>query len=429
MLNRVRIARLPALVAALSASLLVAPATMRSAPGSADVVLEWNEIALVATATASPNPLLQIRSMAIVQVAVHDAVNAITREYETYLSTGNDPWSGSPEAAAIAAAHVALTHLFPAQATALDTARAASLAAHEISAGDPGIELGEAIAAEILAIRSDDGAATAQFPYTAPGAGTPGVWMPTGPAAPVLPGWGQVEPWVIRGVEQFRPGAPPELESGRYARDYNEVKEIGSLTSLTRTAEQTQIARFWVANPAPIWNPLANQVIDAWQLDVSESARAIALMYLAAADASIVCWDAKYLYNFWRPMTAIRNGDADGNDRTVADPAWTPLLTTPQHPEYISGHSTNSSAMGSTLALIFGDAPGITLVAATATTPGFERHWAAFSEGIDEVIEARIYGGIHYRTTDVVGARVGRKIARFVVNHALKPVRKHHPTR
>ena len=159
----------------------------------------------------------QIRSMAIVHVAVHDAMNAITREFDTYLSTGRDPWNGSPEAAAIGAAHYALTHLFPAQTAALDTPRTASLTAHEVGAGDPGIELGEAVAAAVLAMRSDDGASTAQFPYTAPGAGTPGVWVAVGAAAPVTPGWGQVDPWVIHSASQFRPDEPPALESGRYA--------------------------------------------------------------------------------------------------------------------------------------------------------------------------------------------------------------------
>lgn len=389
--------------------------------GVIDAILEWNQIALNATVTAAQGPVPQIRSMTIVQVAVHDSVNAITREYETYLSTGHEPWSGSPEAAAIGAAHYALTHLFSAQTASLDAARTASLAAHGLFEGDPGIELGEAVAATILEIRSDDGASVATFPYTAPGAGTPGVWVAVGPAAPVTPGWGQVTPWVMRRGSQFRPDGPPDLESRRYARDYNEVKELGSLTSTTRTDEQTDIARFWLASPAPIWNPIARQVIEAWHLELSETARVLALMYVAAADASIACWDAKYVYNFWRPITAIRSGDLDGNDRTVADPTWLPLVTTPQHPEYLSGHTTNSSAMASILTLVFGNDPGVPLVATSAANPGFERHWAAFSEGVEEVIEARIYGGFHFRTADEVGARVGRQIARFVMRNVLEP--------
>jgi hypothetical protein len=382
-----------------------------------DAVMAWNQIALAATVTAAQGPVPQIRTMAIVQVSMHDAVNAITCEYRTYLSLRCGPW-GSPEAAAIAAAHRALVGLLPAQAAALSAARAASLAAHGVTESDPGVAFGEAVAEVILAVRSTDGSAQAQFPYTAPGSGNPGVWVADGPAPPVLPGWRNVTLWVLRSLSQFAPDGPPPLHSRRYARDYNEVKEIGSLTSPTRTDEQTQIARFWLASPAPIWNGVARQMITAHGLDLSATARTLALIYLASADASIACWEAKYTVNFWRPLTAIRNGHVDDNPRTDADPAWTPLLATPQHPEYLSGHSTNSSAMATVLMLLFGD-KGTPIVATSPTTPGFERHWDSVSEGVDEVIEARIYGGIHYRTSDEDGAAVGRKIARFVVNHAL----------
>ena len=189
----------------------------------------------------------------------------------------------------------------------------------------------------LLAVRSIDGSAQAQFPYTAPEAGSPGVWVAVGPAPPVLPGWRNVSMWVLRNLSQFEPNGPPPLHSRRYARDYNEVKELGSLTSTTRTDEQTEIARFWLAPPAAIWNGVARQLIQAHALDLAATARALALVYLASADASIACWDAKYTVNFWRPITAIQNGDADDNVRTEADPAWTPLFPTPQHPEYLSG--------------------------------------------------------------------------------------------
>jgi hypothetical protein len=388
-------------------------------PASADDgVMEWNQIALAATVSANQGPVPQIRTMAIVQVSVHDAVNAITCDYRTYLSIRCGPW-GSPEAAAIAAAHRALVRLVPAHAPTL-SAREASLAAHGLTESDPGVAFGEAVAEVILALRSTDGSAQAQFPYTAPGAGSPGVWVSVGPAPPVLPGWRNVSPWVLRNLSQFQPDGPPPLLSRRYARDYNEVKELGSLTSVTRTDEQTEIARFWLASPTAIWNGVARQLIQAHGLDLSATARALALIYLASADASIACWEAKYSFNFWRPITAIQNGDADNNIRTEADPAWTPLVPTPQHPEYLSGHSTNSSAMATVLTLLFGDEPGTSIVATSPTNPGFERHWARLSEGVDEVIEARIYAGIHYRTSDEEGASVGRKIARFVVTHALR---------
>jgi hypothetical protein len=405
--------------AALLAGLLLLPV-----PASAeDAVMEWNQIAVAATAALGPVP--QIRSMAIVQVSVHDAVNAITCQYRTYLSIPCGAW-GSPDGAAIGAAHRALVGLFPAQAQvdALNMSRTVSLAAHGLAETDPGVALGEAVAEVILAMRSSDGSAQAGFPYTAPGAGEPGVWVAVGTAAPVTPGWGNVTPWVLGDLSRFRPNGPPPLHSRRYARDYDEVKDIGSVNSLTRSDEQTQIARFWLASPTVIWNNVARQLIGTHALDPSASARALALMYLAAADASIVCWEAKYSVNFWRPITAIRNGDADDNTRTEGDADWTPLLTTPQHPEYLSGHTTNSSAMATVLMLLFGDQSDVPIVATSPTNAGFERLWARLSEGVEEVIDARIYGGIHYRTSDEEGAAVGHKVARSVVSRALR-VRRH----
>jgi hypothetical protein len=351
-------------------------------------------------------------------VSVHDAVNAITCDYRTYLSLRCGPW-GAPEAAAIGAAHRALVGLLPAQAPVFAAARAASLAAHGLTESEPGVAFGEAVAEVILALRATDGAAQAQFSYTAPGAGQPGVWVPVGTAPAVLPGWRNVTPWVVRNLSRFQPDGPPSLHTWRYARDYNEVKELGSLTSVTRTGEQTEIARFWLASPAAIWNGVARQLIQAHGLDLSATARALALIYLASADASIACWEAKYSFNFWRPITAIRNGDVDGNVRTEADPGWTPLFATPQFPEYVSGHATNSSTMATVLTLLFDDEPGVPIVGISPTNPGFERRWARLSEGVDEVIEARIYAGIHFRAADKDGAALGRKVGRFVVNHAL----------
>jgi len=398
-----------------------------SVPATAqDAVMEWNDIALKATVTAGQGPVPQLRSMAIVQVAVHDAVNAITREYRTYLSIGGTPWNASPDAAAIAAAHHALTRLFPDpdQVRALNLARATSLAARGLTERDPGVSFGEYVGGAIVSLRSNDGSAQAQFPYAAPGAGNPGVWVPVGPAPPATPGWGSVTPWLLRRGSQFRPDGPPRLRGRRYARDYNEVQTLGASDSQTRTPQQTEIARFWLASPAAIWNGVARQVIQARHLDLSATARTFALLYLATGDASIACWDAKYTFNFWRPITAIRNGHADGNDDTSADPTWTPLFTTPQHPEYVSGHATNSSAMATVLMRLFGDEPGTLIVAVSPTNPGFERRWETFSDGVEEVIDARVHSGIHYRTSDEEGARLGRRVARFVMNHALQP-RKH----
>jgi hypothetical protein len=380
-----------------------------------NAAMEWNRIALDATVTNKQGPLPQLRSMTIVQVAVHDAVNAITGEHTTYLSHGAAPANASAEAAAIAAAHHVLAALF---SQSFDAARAASLGARGLTEADPGIDLGERVAAAILSARGNDGAAQAQFDYTAPGAGTPGVWVGTAPA--LLAGWRNVTPWVIQSGSQFRPDGPPSLDSGRYARDYREIQEIGSLNSVTRTTTQTEIARFWLATPSTIWNSVARHIIEARGLDLSDTTKTLALMYLAASDAGVACWDAKYTFNFWRPQAAIRNGHLDGNDATVGDPGWLPLFPTPPHPEYTSGHSTNSSAMATMLGFLFGDSPGVTIVATSPTNAGFPRQWTAFSQGVDEVIDARIYSGIHYRTSDEVGARMGHQVARFVINHALR---------
>ena len=404
-----------------TAALLVTGSLTSTAVSNGDVVLEWNQVAIDATTTAGQGALPQVRSMTIVQVAMHDAVNSITGKYGTYLSTGPAPAGASPEAAAIAAAHRALMGLFGGQFKTFDAARAATLASRGLSEADPGIAWGESVAAAILAARSTDGAAQATFPYVAPNSGEPGVWVAIGTTAAQLPGWGKVTHWVLRNGAQFHPGPPPSLKGGVYARDYQEIQDLGAAVSPTRSELQTEIARFWLASPSAIWNRVARQIMAARNLDLSDSTRSLALMYLAAADASLVCWDAKYTYNFWRPQAAIRSGDLDGNAKTVADPAWEPLFTTPPHPEYISGHTTNSSAMATMLAFLFGDDPGIPIVATSpAAKLGFKREWATLSEGVDEVIEARIYSGIHFRTSDETGAKVGGKVAHFVFNHALR---------
>jgi len=404
----------------LAATLLVAPRVA----GANDVVLDWNEIALAASVTAAQGANPQTRTMAIVQVAIHDAVNGITRKYQLYGRPGRAPFGASADAAAIAAAHHALRQLFPLQAATLDAAREASLASRGLSEADPGIGFGESVAAAIVALRLGDGAAQATFPYTAPGAGSPGVWVPVGTAAPVLPGWGEVTPWVVRNASQFKPGRPYRLAGKRYAIDYKEVQEIGSRLSLTRTAEQSEIARFWLATPSVIWNGVAVRMIEARRLSDSAAAQVLAHMYLAAADAGISTWRAKYDINYWRPFTAIRSGHLDGNDHTSADPLWEAFLTTPQHPEFPSGHGTNSGAMAMVLMLAFGDKPGVPIVATSPTNAAFPRTWRKFSEGVAEVVDARIYSGFHFRRSDEAGALLGQRIGKFVVKHTLAP-RKH----
>ncbi|HLL77515.1 MAG TPA: vanadium-dependent haloperoxidase [Pyrinomonadaceae bacterium] len=388
-----------------------------------DAVTEWNQHAVGLSLSSPPaipaalSPVQQTRVMAIVQVAVHDAVNGITGEYATYLSPGPAPANASPEAAAVAAAHHALRNLFAGQAAALDASFSDSLAARGLSEHDPGVEYGRAAAAAILAARADDLSAQAQYDYIVPGAGAPGVWVRLNNAPALLPGWGSVTPFVLKSGSQFRPDPPPALDSEQYARDYNEVKSVGALNSTTRTEEQRQIALFWRASPTAIWNPVLRQVAAARPLDLSAKARAYALFYLAASDASVACWEAKYYYNYWRPQLAIRGGDADGNDLTAGDAGWQPLLPTPPHPEYPSGHASNSGAMAAALGLLFGDDPGVQI---EVTLSGITRRWATYDEAIAEVIDARVYSGIHFRTANEAGARAGRQVAHFVSTHALR---------
>ena len=411
---------LPAAVLALCA--IAVPGTANAG----DPVLEWNEIARKLIVVPALSPVQQTRAMAIVQVAVHDAVTAVTGAYEQYRPSAPAPPGASPEAAAIGAAFGALTGVFG-SSDSLGATYAASIATHGIAATDPGLAFGQSVGQHIAALRQHDGAALAAYSYLPPDAGEVGVWMPISAAAPaqsLLPGWGDVRPWVLHRASQFRPGPPPAVDSGRYARDYDEVAEIGALISPTRTAEQTNIALFWRASPTALWNPVLRQAIVSRQLNLAETARVMALFYLAAADASVACWEAKYWYNYWRPQAAIARGDVDGNPATSGNPAWQPLvMPTPPHPEYPSGHTVNSGAMAAILSLTFGDDPGFPIVATSPQNAGFVRQWQRFSEGVEEVIDARVYSGIHFRTADEVGARLGRQVARFVMTHALRPAK------
>jgi len=403
----------------------VSSSTVAAAAQAGDVVIEWNQRAAGLTLTVVPAlaPVEQTRVMAIFQLAVHDAVNGITGEYETYLSPPAPPENASPIAAAIAAAHHSLKSLFSGNDSLLDAQYLNALAVNGLSEDDPGLDFGRSAAAAILAARANDHSSQAKFDYDAPGAGDPGVWVRPANTAALLPGWGDVTPFVLRSGSQFRPEPPPARESELYARDYNEIKQIGVNNGSTRSVDQTNIARFWRASPTAIWNPVLTQVVQTRNLGLSEKARLFALFYLAAADASIACWEAKYEYNFWRPETAIRNGESDGNDGTAGNPAWSPFVMTPAHPEYPSGHTTNSAAMAKILTSAFDDNPGQTLV---VTLAGITRSWHTFSEALEEVIDARVYSGIHFRNSDVVGARMGRQVAQFVSKHALREVRADH---
>lgn len=392
---------------------------------AANIVVEWNATAISTALAAGQGALPQTRSMAIVAVAVNDAVNAISRRYPTYDVAPSVAAGASIDAAAAGASHRALTTLYPSQSAALDVALATSLAAHGISTSDPGLLFGASIADRIVGLRSSDGASMAQFAYTAPGAGSPGVWVPTPPATlpALLPGWGHVLPWVLRSGWQFRPDEGPSLTSEQYGKDFNEVKEMGSVTSVVRTSEQTNVARFWLTSAAVVWNGALRAVAETRGLDQSEAAHAFALVNITGADAAIACWDAKYAYNFWRPITAIRLAEFDDNPSTVADVTWVPLVATPNFPEFTSGHTAISGAMATMLGLLLGDAPGVVFTVTSPTNPGFTRTWSRFSTGVNEVIDARVWTGIHFRSSDVAGATIGKQVARFVFERALRSAR------
>jgi hypothetical protein len=413
-----------------AAALIVAGTVMPARAQALDPVREWNAIAarMATTSTPALSPVQQSRAMAIVQVAVHDAVNGLTRSFATYRTHHHPSAKASVKAAAIAAAHAALLGLFHSQGQADDLAAklAASLTLHHIKPSDRGLEYGAQVANDILDERMGDGSDVAQFEFNAPGAGQPGIWVRLGtpPAPALLPGWGKVTPFVLRSGSQFLPGPPPWLRGDRYAADLNEIKAVGAATGSTRTDEQTHIAFFWRASPVTIWTPVVDQMLAARHLDLSSEARTLALVYLAAADASIVVWEAKYIYNFWRPFPAIAGADTDGNPDTVADPSWRPLLPTPTHPEYPSAHTSNSRAIASILNRLFGRKPGVTFTVTLTDAPSgltITRKWHTFDEAVDEVIDARVFSGIHFRHSDEVGSRLGRQTARFVYTHALRP--------
>jgi len=404
-------------------------AIMLSTPAArADTVLDWNVIALKTTAAAPFNPPVESRNLAIVHAAMFDAVNSIVGELHSYAVEFGAPKGASPDAAAAAAAHFALVQLYSAQQSTLDTAYNASLAAIPNGAAKTaGIAVGEALAKQILDLRSTDGAdAAVNAPYT-PGS-KPGDCIPTPPAfaAALDPGWGSVRPFVLKAGSQFRPGAPPTLTSLQYTGDFNEIKEIGSATISTRTQDQTNLALFWVSTGPQNWNPAARQAAIARGLTLSQNARLFALLSLAGADAFIAAWDAKFTYNQWRPISAIRAADTDGNPDTTPDPAWTPLLPTPRFPDYIAGHTTYAGAAKEVLERILGKNPGVVMTLTSPSAPGVTETYPTFEDIADGVVNARVWGGIHWRTSSVRGEQVGEKVGRYAVLHSLRPKRQEH---
>ena len=389
----------------------------------ADVVTDWNVIATTTAPAGGKNAIEQSRIYAMTHAAIHDALNAIDRRNRPYAFDQRAMTSASPEAAVASAARDVLVAQLPTQVASLDAAYAASLAGiADGPAKTSGIAIGQAAAAAILALRSADGS-TVPMPYM-PGTG-PGAWQPTHPtfAPAVLPGWGNVTPFAMTNGSQFRPSPPTlfDLNSVEYAADYNEVKAIGDLNSVTRTAEQSEIARFWYEGSPNGWNRIARVVVAQRGLDLWQSARLFGLLNFAMADGFIAGFDAKYFYNFWRPVTAIRAGATDGNPATIADPAWATFLVSPAIPDYPSTHSVLGAAASDVLARFFGsDAISFTTTSG-APFPGIARSFTSFSQAALENADSRVYAGIHFRMACRDGLTQGAQVGRYAFEHALQP--------
>jgi hypothetical protein len=381
------------------ASLMVTISVLFGSTAHADAVTDWNVKAGEVIVEAKIGTPPAVRVMAIVQTAAHQA--AVTA------------WQrGASVEAALAASHrVTLTRLLPTQQPMIDAAYQAALAAvpNDTSKWD-GIADGEAAAQAVLAARADDGSGAPDTyrPHT-----TAGVYVPT--AMPAVTQWPKRKPWLMRDAAQFRPAAPPALNSEAWVRDFNEVKAIGGRASTRRSAEQTDVARFWDYSAPPIYHALVRSVALQPGRDLVRNARLFATVAQAMDDALIAVFDAKYHYNFWRPITAIRNADLDANDATERDAAWSPLIDVPMHPEYPSAHSVLASALGTVLSAEIGDAPMPVLTTSSPSAKGAVRRYDSTRALVHEVGNARIWAGIHFRSATDVGAAMGRSVGELAV--------------
>ena len=401
--------------------LAVATVLLVTIPVSADVVLDWN--AIMQTTVNTIFPFTQGRSAAIVQLAVFEAVNAIAGGYQPYLGTITAPQGASPDAAAIAAAHDTLVALYPAAAVNLDAQEALSLLAiPDGQAKLDGIAVGQAASLAMLTLRATDGSSTV-VGYT-PG-NDPGDWQPTPPAyLPALsPGWGQVTTFGIKSGSQFRSAPPPRLNGGRYAHDYNEVMIKGDVNSTVRPQDRTDVALFYRASAVQILNQAARLVSSAEGKTLAQNAHDLALINMAICDGLISSMETKYFYNRWRPVTAIRFGDTDDNPNTVLNASWLPLVTTPPFPSYPSAHASSSGAARRVLDYVYGKS-GFAVDLTSPTAPGVVLHYTAWKQITDDIDDARIYGGIHFRSDQEAGAEQGSKVGIYIITHNLRPVNK-----
>lgn len=410
----------------LSAAVLGAVALIDPTAALADTVTEWNDIAEQAVLAGSPPPV-QFRVLAITQIAVHDALNAVQPRFETYTAQPPAAAGASADAAVIAASHRALSQLLPAQSGALQLKyehRIAELPPCAESSPNcvaDGIAAGTKAADDILALRANDGSATPHRPYTlAPG---PGVHQLTPPAManPAFAGWAEVTPFALNGASQFRAG-PSELlnlSSETYARDFNEVKAVGSaaVRNAHPDSKKSQVARYWAGGGAN-WNSVTRVIVAGRGLDRWQHARLFALLNMAISDGIVTVFETKYHYNFWRPVTAIRQADTDGNAATTPDPNWMPYIATPPYPDYTSGICTVTGAATEVLRRVL----KTDRIVFSHTAAGIPREFVSLSHADADAVDARVFSGIHFRTADRLGIVHGAQVGRFVFQHQLKPL-------
>ena len=387
---------------------------------NADVVTDWNQttIEVMKVARVAGNPWS--RALAMVHVAMSDAINSVQDRYTRHVATCAGTPAASAEAAAAAAARRILVDLFPDQKGIVEAAYATSLAAiPDGPAKSQGVALGEQVAIAVETDRATDGT---QVPDTYRPVTAPGVWIPTTP--PLFAQYARAKPWALVSADQFRPAPPPALSSALYARDYNETKSLGGVKSATRTPAQTEAVKFWTqANLGPAWQTAARQLTVAKGLPLADSARLFALLNMGVANTFITDWDAKFTYNFWRPVTAIRNGDLDGNDATERDPSWTPLNDTPMHPEYPSQAGIICGVAVVILESVFGPAPAIPFTTADLFDPKLTRRFNTIAEMDAEHKNVRVWGGIHFRNSLEVGDDMGKRIGAYLIANSMKPTR------
>jgi len=371
----------------------------------ADIVTDWNERAFVTMSGARVSGgAAQARTMAMLHKAMFDAVTASTHASATNVS---------PEAAANAAAHRVLADMYPAQLAATDAAYDLALAKlPDSTSKSAGIEAGEKAGSNLLATRKTDGF---NAPDTYRPAAAPGAYITT--SLPAMANVAGIKPFALESFSLFQPGPPPRLDSALWARDYNEVKELGGKTSTKRTAWQGETARFWETTGSNAWNQAARALLANKPIPLLDSARLFMNLNVATFDALLTVFDAKYEYGFWRPITAIRNGDRDGNDGTERDAGWLPTIDTPMHPEYPCAHCVQDGAAGVVMKATFGSGPVQEFTLTYAAMPGVTRKYSTIQQLEDEVSMARIWGGVHYRTSTEVGYEMGRRVGDYVLKN------------